>query len=175
MRAPAKIGLVCAGYVGALVVATAVVAVYIAATSGADRQTSAAMFDFGDSILFLAVFAGAAVAPTGIALYFLRPYPVFWVALAVAALAVAGTAAAASFFYLAAQGAGPGSIAHAWSAAAVLRILIAPVLALAFLVSAVMTPSRWPRFALLAAAVIEAAAFACAAFGVLLGLARLRA
>ena len=46
MRALAKIGLVCAGYVGALVIATAVVVVYIAATSGPDRQTYAAMFDF---------------------------------------------------------------------------------------------------------------------------------
>lgn len=84
------------------------------------------MFDFGDSLLFLAVFAVAAVAPSGIALYFLRPYPMFWVALALVALAVAATAAAAAFFYLATQGAGPGSIARAWSAAAVLRILIAP-------------------------------------------------
>ena len=91
------------------------------------------------------------------------------------ALALAATAAAASFFYLATQGAGPGSIARAWSAAAVLRILVAPVLALAFLVSALFAPSRWPRFALLAATAIEAAAFACAAFGVLLGLARYRA
>jgi len=91
------------------------------------------------------------------------------------ALAVAATGAAASFFYLATQGAGPDSIARAWSAAAVLRILIAPALALAFLVCAVMAPGRWPRFALLAATAIEAAAFACAAFSVLLGLARLRA
>ena len=174
MRALGKIGLVCAGYIDALVIAIAVVAVYIAATSGPDRQTYAAMFDFGDSLLFLAVFAVAAVAPSGIALYFLRPYRAFWTTLAIASLAVAATAAAASLFYLATQGAGPG-IARAWSAAAVLRILIAPVLALAFLVSAVMAPSRWPRFALLAATAVEAAAFACAAFGLLLGLARFRA
>ena len=39
MRAPAKVGLVAAGYVGAFLVASAVVAIYIASTSGPDRQT----------------------------------------------------------------------------------------------------------------------------------------
>jgi hypothetical protein len=67
MKALAKVGLVGAGYFGAFAVATAVVAVHIAATQGPDRRDYAAMFDFGDTLLFLGVFGLAAVLPTGAA------------------------------------------------------------------------------------------------------------
>src|SRR5215468_8072507 len=83
MRAAAKVGLVAAGYVGALVIASVVVVVYVASTSGPDRQTSAAMYDFGDSLLFLAVFVAAALPATAAALFFLRPHRSFWLALCV--------------------------------------------------------------------------------------------
>src|SRR5215470_32852 len=81
MRAAAKVGLVAAGYVGALVIAYVVVAVYVASTSGPDRQTYAAMYDFGDSLLFLAVFVVAALPATAAVLFFLRPHRSFWLAL----------------------------------------------------------------------------------------------
>jgi len=77
MRALAKVGLVAAGYLGAFALASAVVAVHIAATRGADRQRYGAMFSFGDDLLFVAVFGLAAIIPFGIALVFLRPYPSF--------------------------------------------------------------------------------------------------
>jgi len=159
VRPLAKVGLVGAGFIGAFVLASAVVTVYVADTSGPDRQTYASMFGFGDSLLFLAVFGVAAVVPAGAALFFLRPYRFFWGVLSVTALVVATTGVAAFLDYLVSQGSATHSVATAWSALAVLRILIAPLFALAFLVSAVMAPTRRPRLALLIAAAVEASVF----------------
>ena len=158
-RAPAKVGLIAGGYVGAFFVAAAVVAIYVASTSGPDRQTYGAMYAFGDSLLFLAVFGVAAVPPTGAALFFLRSYRSFWLALSVAALAIAATGLAAFIDYVAAQSADAGSILHSWSAVASLRILVAPLFALAFVLSGLFAPDRFSRIALLVAGLIEAAVF----------------
>ena len=160
MKTRAKIALVVCGYVGALLVASAIVAVYVAATSGPDRQAYSGMYAFGDSLLFLAVFGVAAVPATGSALFFLRPYPSFWRVLSVVAPAIAATGLAAFVVYFAAQTAGAGSLLHSWSGLAVLRILVAPLLALAFLLSGLFASSRSSRIALFVAALIEAAVFA---------------
>jgi hypothetical protein len=159
MRALVKVGLVGTGYIGAVAVAWAVVAVHIATTQGPDRRDYAAMFDFGDTLLFLGVFGLAAVLPTGAALFFLRPYRWFWRALSIAALVIAASAAAAFVVMLVWRGAGARSVASAAAAVASLRILIAPLFALAFAVSTVFAPSRNPRLALLAATAIEAMVF----------------
>src|SRR5262245_37569935 len=116
-----KVGLVAAGYIGAFAIAWAVVAVHIATTQGPDRRDYAAMFDFGDTLLFLGAFGLAAVVPTGAALFFLRPYRWFWRALSIAAMAMAATAAAAFVVMLVGRGAGARSAASA-AAVASLRI-----------------------------------------------------
>jgi len=159
MKAAAKVGLVGAGYVGAFALAAAVVAVYIAATQGPDRRDYAAMFDFGDSLLFLGVFGLAAVLPSGAALFFLRPYRWFWRMLSLGAIVAAATAVAAFIEVLAWRGSSAHSIGSAWSALASLRILLAPLPALAFSVSAVFAPSRNSRLALLGAAAVEVFVF----------------
>ncbi len=74
MRSAAKVGLVVAGYVAALLLAFAIVAIHIALTSGSDRDTSSGMYVFGDLLLFLGGFTVAALAPTGALLWLLRPY-----------------------------------------------------------------------------------------------------
>src|SRR5262245_32463683 len=161
MKALAKLGLVGAGYIGAFAIASAVVALHIATTQGPDRRDYAAMFDFGDSLLFLGVFGLAAALPTGAALFFLRPYPRFWRVLSIAAMGMAATAAAAAAFSVMPvwRAAGASSGGSAWAAVASLRILIAPLFALAFAVSTVFAPSRNPRLALLAATAMEAVVF----------------
>ena len=78
MRPAAKAGIVVAGYVAAVGVASLVLRVYIAATDGPDRQTYVGMYAFGDSLLFLGVASVAAIPATGAALFFLRPYRGFW-------------------------------------------------------------------------------------------------
>ena len=161
MRAAARVGLVVAGYVAAVLVALASVAVNAATTAGPDRQASSGMSAFSDTLLFLAVFGVAAVPPTGAALFFLRPYPSFWRGLAVVAVAIATTGIAAGFVCLAAQAADAGSGIQAWSFYALLRILAAPLFALAFLVGGVFSPHRRARIALGAATFSETVVFMC--------------
>jgi hypothetical protein len=163
MRSLGKVGLVFAGYVVACAIAGAVIAIYVAATSGPDRQSYGGMYAFGDSLLFLAVFGIAAVPATSAALFFLRPYRSFWLVLSVVALAIAITALAALIDYVAARTAAVHSILHTWSALAVLRILVAPLFALAFLLSGLFAPHRSSRLALFVATVVEATVFACVA------------
>ena len=159
MSAPVKIGLIAAGYIGAFLIAFGIVALYVASTSGPDRQLYSGMYAFGDSLLFLGVFGLAAVPPTGAALFFLRPYRSFWRALSVAALVTATTGFGALVVYLAGRTHDAISIIHSWSPLAVLRIFVAPLFALAFILSGVFAPSRSCRVALFVASLIEVVIF----------------
>ena len=105
MRPAAKAGIVVAGYVMAVAVAALVVRVYIAATSGPDRQTYGGMYAFGDNLLFLAVAVAAAIPATGAALFFLRPHRGVWKVLSIGGLATAATAILASGLFLATRSA----------------------------------------------------------------------
>jgi hypothetical protein len=161
MKPVVKVGLVVAGYVGAFLAAGAVVAAHVALTNGPDRQGSSGMYAFGDSLFFLAAFGVAAILPTSAGLFFLRPYPWFWRALWGSALVIAATGLVALIDYVATRTVGRGT---ALGAFAVLRILISPLFATAFLLSAVFAPSRSPRIALAVATLAEAAVFGGAAF-----------
>ena len=145
MRPVARVGLVLGGYVVAFVVASALVSVYVAATSGPDRQAYSAMYGFGDDLLFLAVFGIAAVPASGAALFLLKLYRAFWLALSIAALGIAATALAALIGYVAARTADAPSLLHTWSGLAALRILVAPLFAWAS-----FSPVSSPRIAPLA-------------------------
>jgi hypothetical protein len=142
----------------ALAIAFAVVAIYIATTSGTDRQQYAAMFDFGDSILFLAVFVIAAIPATAAALYFLRPYRFFWTMLATGAIVTAATGIAALFGYIFQRSASLNGLAG-WLALTPLRILVAPGFALLFLICAIFTPSRSARIIFFVTTATEVIAF----------------
>jgi hypothetical protein len=160
MRARTKVAIVGAGYLAALLLAAAAVALNVAWTSGADRQASSGMFAFGDSLLFLAAFGAASVPPTVAGLVFLRPQHSFWRVLAVAALVIAATGLAAFAVCLAGQAAGASPALRSSSLVAVFRILIAPLAALAFLLSAAIAPLRGPRLALCGATLSEVVVFA---------------
>ncbi len=159
MKSLARLGLVVAGYLVALGIASAVVALRVVATNGPDRRTYGTMFAFGDSLLFLAVFAIAAIPATGAALFFLRPYPRFWRFWSIAASVIAATALAAAIDYFLERAAGPAVARNGWAGYAVLRIFAAPLFGLLFLVSGLFAPRRSARFVLLAACIVEAAAF----------------
>jgi len=151
-----KIVAVAGGYVAAFLVASGVVAVRVAYTSGPDAQASSGVYAFGDAVLFAAVFGVVALVPTGAALFFLRPYRRFWSGLAALGLAVAVTGVTATILYSVGRHATASPLAT-WAALSVLRILAAPLLALGFLACAIFSPHRSPRLALLAATVMEAA------------------
>jgi hypothetical protein len=89
MKAFVKFGAVLAGYVAAVLAASTAVVVRMANTSGPDAQASSGMHAFGDGLLFVAVFSAVATFPTGLGLWFLRPYRWFWVLLSITALAIA--------------------------------------------------------------------------------------
>lgn len=151
-----KIGLVAAGYVAAFVIASAVVAVRIAATSGPAAQASSGMYAAGDAMVFIAVLSICALVPTAGLLVTLRPYRRFWTVLAtlVVAMAISGLAAAALF---AVGRHATGSPLATLAMLSVLRILMAPLLAIAFLLFAALSPYRAPRLACLAGGAAEVA------------------
>src|SRR6185436_21007093 len=115
MRPLAKVGVVVGGYVGAVLVACGVTALYVAATAGMDRQTYSGMYAFGDALLFLAVFGVAALVPTGAGLWFLRASHTFWVRYRAAALTIAATAVAAALVDFAGHAAPVGSALSSWA------------------------------------------------------------
>jgi hypothetical protein len=151
-----KVGVVAGGYMAAVLVASAAVGIRLATTSGPEAQASSGMYAAGDALLFVAVFGVAAVVPTGAALFFLRPHRRFWTVLSAFGLAVAGTGLAAATLFAMGRHAAPSPLAT-WAGLSVLRLLVAPLLALAFLVCTVLSPYRVSRLALLAATVVEVA------------------
>ena len=159
LRTSLKVGLVAGGYVGAFVVASLVVMLYVALTSGPDRQGAQGMYAFGDSMLFLAVFVMAGLPSTGAALFFLRPSRAFWRALSIVAIVVAVTGIAALVGYLAVQNAGLAADLPWWFGLSPIRILVAPLFALVFLLAALFAPNRFSRIALLAAVLVESGIF----------------
>lgn len=156
VRAPAKLGLVTIGYVGAFAIASAAVMIHMVATGS---QGSDGMLAFGQSMLFLAVFGIAAVPATAAALYFLRPYPTLWRVLAAAALAVGATGVAALLVYLADQSATASSTIRLLGGLALLRTIVAPLFGLTFLLSGFFAPDRPERVALFASTMVEALVF----------------
>jgi hypothetical protein len=163
MKPSFKVGLVASGYIAASLIASAAVAIRVANTSGPDAQASSGMYAFGDAFLFVSVFAVSALVPTAAALFFLRPYRHFWTLLSAVGFAVAVTGVTAAILFAVGRDAAPSPLAT-WAGLSVLRILVAPLLALTFLVCAVMSPLRSPRFALLSATVMEASVSAYGGF-----------
>ena len=165
MKALVKFGVVLAGYVAAVLAAGAAVAVRVANTSGPDAQASAGMYAFGDGLLFVAVFSAVALFPTGLALYFLRPYRWFWVVLSITALAIAVTAILAASVYVLAASPGTSprvALGDLGGVSQSCGCSLSPPLAAAFVVAGFIAPSRASRWALLAAAGIEGAVAAYA-------------
>jgi hypothetical protein len=156
MKPVFKVTVVASGYIAALLLASAVVAIRLANTNGPDAQASSGMYAFGDALLFVAVFGVSALVPTGAALFFLRPYRHFWKMLSAAGLAVALTGIAAAIVFALGRHATPSPLAT-WAGLSVLRILVAPLLALTFLVCTVFSPHASSRIALLAATAMETA------------------
>jgi len=161
MKPIAKISVVAAGYVVAIILASIAVAIHIRII-GPDAQSAGGMYAFGDSVLFVAVFGVAALLPTGAALFFLRPYRGFWNAISGLGLTVAVTSVVAAGLYAFGRHAAVSSPLANWAALSVLRILMAPLLALTFLVSTALSPYRISRLAFLAATVMEASVTAYA-------------
>jgi hypothetical protein len=156
MKPLQKVGLVAGGYIVCFIMAFAAVAVHAAITASSAGQATGGMYAFGDTILFIAVFGVSALVPTGAALVFLRPYRSFWIALSALGAAVAVTGIAAAILFAVGRNESASRLATL-AQLSVLRILVAPLLALAFLLCAVLSPRGTPRRALLTSAGVEMA------------------
>ena len=166
MSTPGRVAVVVAGYGLAVLVACAAVSMNDAAQRGVDR--SGRMSVFGDSLLFLGVFAVAAIPASSAALHFLRGQGWFWSGLAALGPAVAVTGVGAAAIFLGASGSGGEGTMRLWSLYSLLRIVAAPICALAFLLAGIFAPKRPWRLALLFTATVEAAVFGIVVLGVLL-------
>lgn len=164
VRPVVKIGVVAAGYVAAIILASAAVAVRVASTSGPDAQASSGMYAFGDTVLFVLVFGAVALVPTGAALIFLRPYRAFWYVMSGLGLTISLTSVIAAALYAFGRDAVEPAPLAAWAAFSVLRILMAPLLAVVFFVFTVLSPYRIPRIGFLAATALETVVTAYAGF-----------
>jgi hypothetical protein len=156
MRPVVKVAWITAGYAAAFAIASAVEAVRIANTSGPEAQASSGMYAFGDSVLFVAVFGLLALVPTAAAFYVLRSDRRFWLVLSGIAFALALTGVTSALLFAIGRHAEPASSLAFWGALSVLRILIAPLFTLFFLLAALLSPFRGPRMLLLVGAAMDA-------------------
>jgi hypothetical protein len=152
---------VLAGYSAALFAACAAVYLRDLKFQGTDIQADAGMYAWGGAMLFAAVFGSVALFPTGLGLYFLRPLRVFWTILAIAALALAvtGPVCAVVVAFMSSLS-NPPFIVQAFLFFSLMRVLGAPLLALALLLCACLAPTRFARWALVGATAIEGVAAA---------------
>jgi hypothetical protein len=158
-----KIGLVIGGYVVAFVIAFALAWLRQLTMQEVDPvQFAGGMYGFGDLLFFLGLFGALSFIPTAMALFFLRPFPKFWTFLSIAALIVAATAPLAVILFFLFHGPNAPGWADLISFVSVVKIMATPFFAIVFLVTAIISPPQPLRWALVAAAAIEAAVCACA-------------
>jgi hypothetical protein len=156
MKPLTKVGIVVAGYLAAAAAAWIALEMYIAATAGPDRNASAGMYAFGDSVYFLVVFGLAAIPATAAALYFLRPYRMVWRILAVVCVFFTSVSAAAGISYFTRM---QSATYDRWLGLAPLWIFAAPLFGGAFFLAGLFAPAWRTRVLLLVAAVLHVALF----------------
>ena len=155
LGAPMKALLkVAGGFAAAWIAASATVAFRVARMDASAAQASSGMYAFGDSLLFLAVFGVVALVPSGLALSLLRDHGRVWAVISALGLAIAVTGVAAATLFAVSRHA-PSTLATL-AGFSVLRMLVAPLLALAFLVCTLFSPRGTSRSALIAAMAMEA-------------------
>lgn len=160
----AKSALVIGGYLAALGVAIAVTAAWIALSDAPDAQASSGMYAFGDATLFAWVLGVASLFPTGAALHFLREFRGFWNWLAAGSAIIACAGVLAAILFIVGRDAGHGELLVMAADFSVIRILVAPLMALCFVVCAWFAPHRVHRAIFIGAAVAELAVSAVGAF-----------
>ena len=159
MRALGKIGLVIAGYISAILVAALSTWAYIKLTDTPERELSAGMYGFGDSLVFLAVFGLAAVPATSLALFFLRQNRWFWRICSTIAATLAATGLVSIIAYVAGRTAPNSTWIGSLATFSPLRLLAAPLFGGADFLSGIFAPERPLRVRFFVCTLIEGAIF----------------
>jgi hypothetical protein len=117
------------------------------------------MSAFGDAMVFLAAFGVSSIPATCALLFFLRPVRLFWRFAAVVSLTIAATAIPALVGSITPIQTDATSFPGAAAGLAPIRVLLAPLFGLAFLLSLFFAPTRPSRLAFLGATLVEALVF----------------
>jgi hypothetical protein len=161
MNRLAKLVVVLGGYAVALLASVATVKLYDRRFTPADNQTMGGMIAGGEMMLGTGVFLLVALAPTGLALWFLRRHRPTWSAFTIAGLAFAGVGLATVL----AMGLQRGAPHAPWlvfvDLFSLAHMLGWPLFLLSFGVLALLAPGGDLRRRLLVAAGIELVIAAC--------------
>jgi len=152
-----KIGIVIAGYVFALLGASAALYVRLLFTDTAAAQAASGMYAFGDEMLFLGMFGFLSLIPTMLAFYFLRPLEKLWRWFAAACLvfAVLGILLTLIGTVIKMAGAYHDPTWAMVSFLGLLHIFGVPLFFVGFVVLAVIAPPGGSRRLMLIAAAVE--------------------
>ena len=151
LRPAVKLGIVLGGLVIALAVAWT--AMEIRQRLNADDPAQG-MQAFGDMVVGFVVFTVLALAPLGLALFWLRPVPQFWTILTSGAATYTLTGPVAVLV------SGPlRSVLGNWALFGAIRVSTMPLSALALATSALFAPAVRQRWILLGAAFLDGVIF----------------
>jgi hypothetical protein len=157
LRLRTKILVVCGGWVAAFLIGCASVAVRHWLFPLPPEVANGGMAAFGDLLQVIAVSAVVALGPLGLMLYWLRPVEQFWTSLRWSAVIFAATGWVALLVFAVGRSA-PGQMNN-WLLAAMARIGLMPLNALAGATCALFAPAARPRAWLVVAAFSDAVTF----------------
>jgi hypothetical protein len=161
MTRRAKVGVVIAGYVAAIVAGVVAAWLYNVRMAAMPYDTSGGMYAGGEMLASLAAFLVVAMVPTLLALWFLRPHERFWNTVAVVSLVFAVAGLLAVLMPLVTHGTERGALMLV-SLLGLSQLLGMPLWFVAFAVFAILAPTRVARRNLVAAVCIELVIGACA-------------
>jgi len=158
-----KVGVVIAGYVAAVVAGVMAGWLYDARLEAMPYDTSGGMYAAGVMMASLGVFLVLSLAPTLLALWFLRPHTRFWNALAVSSIAFALAGLAAVLAPLVVRQPPQNIGLMLLSMLGLSQLLGVPLWLGAFMLFAFIAPTRQVRRKLVLAVAVEVVIGACAA------------
>jgi len=158
----AKLGLVLGGYTLAFVAGGVAAWRYDVRVSSLPYDTSGGMYAGGQMLASLGAFVVVSLVPTFLALWFMRGHPRFWKAVAVASLAFAGAGLLAVLSPLVIREPPNHPALTLLGLLRLAQLLGMPLWTAAFVVLAILSPTRPARRLLIFAVGIELAIAVCA-------------
>src|SRR5262245_12921663 len=163
MRTRAKVGIVLAGYLLAVLAGILAGWAYDWRMSKMPYDTSGGMYAGGEMLAFLAAFLTVALVPTVLGLWFSRRSRVLWAATSVAALAFASVGLVSVLVMFTARGGPNDPVLISFGLLAITQLLGVPVWAVAFVLFTLIAPEGPSRQRLRVAVGLELVIGVCAA------------
>jgi hypothetical protein len=157
-----KLAAVLAGYLLAFAAGAVAAWRYDVRVSSLPYDTSGGMYAGGQMMAALGTFLVVSLFPTLLGLWFMRPHPRFWKAVAAAALAFAGAGLVAVLSPLLVRGPATGPALVLLGLLQLAHLLGTPLWIAAFVALALLSPTRPARRLLVAATGVELLVAACA-------------